>query len=109
MRARIPLGPNYKLDATSARLMPAERSIAVVAMSPAQAAQLVIDKLGARGFTLVETRNVGTALRLKLAGNRDYSALGSTIGSVYYAWLEPVQVGTQVKIRGRSAATRRRA
>ncbi len=105
----VPAIETYEVDATSARLVSADDSTAMLAVTPDEAASLVLEKLGARGFTLVETKQTPAGRRLKLSGNRDYAAVGQTIGSVFYVWLEPVAAGTRVKIIGKPTAEHRDA
>ncbi len=92
--------PSTRVEVTSERfILPAESELAV-ASPPNEAAQLVIEKLGARGFTLVATSRSGTGVRLKLAGNRDFSGI-HTLGSVYYAWIDAVAGGAKVRLVGK--------
>jgi hypothetical protein len=94
------LPPPYKIDATSARAISDADASTTVGVPPADAAALVIEKLGARGFTVVSTRRADAVLVVKLAGNRDFSGI-HTLGSVFYASIEPTPSGSQIKLMGK--------
>ena len=93
--------PTYKIDATTDQLLSSNESRTVVRQGPVEAAQLVIAKLGERGYTLVALRHVDRGFRLELAGNRDFSGT-HTLGSVFYVWIERAADGrSQVRIVGK--------
>jgi hypothetical protein len=93
--------PTYTITSSSTSVLSANESETLVALPPREAAQLVIAKLGARGFTLVDSRFAGDGLRLKLVGNRDFRGV-HTIGSAFYAWVERATNGrSKVKIVGK--------
>jgi hypothetical protein len=82
---------SYPIDGTS-KLYTASHGV-IVTHPPTQVARLVIEKMTARGFTLVDSTRTKTGLRLKLAGNRDFTSNGNTIGSVFYAWVDEASLG----------------
>jgi hypothetical protein len=90
----------YTVDGTSARALKAGDDHLDLAMSPHDAAQAVIEKLGARGFTVVDAQPTPRGYTLKLAGNRDFSGI-LTIGSVFYAWLDGDADVTHVRLVGK--------
>jgi len=89
-----------RIEATSDQVLAPGDTTILIASTPLEAASLVIEKLGARGFTVVSSRRVDAAVRLKLAGNRDFSGT-HTLGSVFYAWLDPVPGGTRIRLLGK--------
>ena len=73
------------IDGTSrAYLSTAGDDAVEFAFAPARATRLVLDKLNARGFALVQQRQIDGGVVLEVAGNRDFTAGGHTIGSVFY-------------------------
>jgi hypothetical protein len=93
--------PTYPIDATTAKLMSANEAETIVRYGLVEAAQLVIAKLGERGFTLVDSRRTDRGLRLKLTGNRDFAGT-HTLGSVFYVSIERATSGrSQVRIVGK--------
>jgi hypothetical protein len=89
-----------RIEATSDQVLAAADATMSIATTPLDAASLVIEKLGARGFTVIASRRVDAAVRLKLAGNRDFSGT-HTLGSVFYVWLDPVPGGTKIRLLGK--------
>lgn len=92
--------PMTTVEVTSERWATPFESEMKVASAPNDAAELVIEKLGERGFTVVSTTPIDGGVRVKLAGNRDFSGL-HTLGSVFYAWVTQVPGGSRVRLVGK--------
>ena len=105
LAACLPELKQHPIDGTSrAYLSHAGDDETMLAIAPARATRLVLDKLGARGFALVRQRQVDGGVVLQLAGNRDFTSAGSTIGSVFYVSIEPcptIPACSRVKIVGK--------
>ncbi len=79
----------YEVVATSESVLPPADSTRTIPHALGEAQQLVIDKLGMRGFTLVDRQITAEGAKLRFAGNRDFYN-SSTIGSVFYATVAPL-------------------
>jgi hypothetical protein len=96
MKLAIPLALSFlvtacmhEVTATSYAQLPETDSQVVLQGSLAQVEWIVVEKLANRGFALVDKQKQGTGMMLKFAGNRDFW-MTQTLGSVFYAWIEPV-------------------
>lgn len=92
--------PIYKVDGTSASSLKPDDDHLDLAMSPRDAAQAVIEKLGARGFTVTDAQTTSTGYTVKLGGNRDFSG-AMTIGSVFYVWVDGDGSVSHVRLLGK--------
>src|SRR5258708_20864058 len=93
--------PSYKIDTTTDQLLTPNESRTLVRQGPVGAAQLVIAKLGERGYTLVALRHTDRGFRLELVGNRDFSGT-HTIGSTFYVSVDRATNGrSQSRIVGK--------
>src|SRR5258708_26762241 len=93
--------PSYKIDTTTDQLLTPNESRTLVRQGPVGAAQLVIAKLGERGYTLVALRHTDRGFRLELVGNRDFSGT-HTIGSTFYVWVARATNGrSQIRLVGK--------
>jgi hypothetical protein len=90
----------YAVNSTSERSLAAGDDHVELAMPVHDAAHVIIDKLGARGFAVVDAQPSPRGYYLKFMGNRDFSGT-QTIGSVFYAWLDGDGDTTHVRLIGK--------
>ena len=102
--------PVYKVNGTSETVLTPEEARIELAMPVRDAAQAVVEKLGARGFAVVDANRTESGYYVKLAGNRDFSGT-QTLGSVFYVWIDDAdRTGiSQVKMVGKPTVNHQEA
>jgi hypothetical protein len=93
----------HEVRTTSYAELPEQQSEIIVAGTLDQTQQVLVEKLANRGFPLLDRRPTDNGIWLKFGGNRDFAGY-DTIGSVFYAWVDPTGVvtsGTRVRMVGK--------